>query len=164
MGYTLIRVAALLVTFGLLGASALAQADKPNPRDSAKIQDCIKTKTGRNWNWENCLGIVSNTCTKDEASMTPSQVMDCINREQLVWDDILNETFRRLREKLDDTRRTKLRDMQLTWIVSRDKSYGFLMDYFDGSMANPMIADCVNRETGRRALYLLGLLNGAEGK
>jgi uncharacterized protein YecT (DUF1311 family) len=158
----------MTATFALaaltLASPASAQADKPNARDSAAIQNCIKAKTGRNWNWESCLGVVSNTYTKGEASMIPSQVMYCINREQLVWDDILNDTFRRLREKLDDHQRTKLRDMQCAWIVSRDKSYGFLMDYFDGSMANPMIADCVNRETGRRALYLLGFLNGAEGK
>jgi len=160
----LIQIAAIIISLGLLGAAAFAQVDKPSARDSAKIQECIKTKTGRNWNWEQCLGVVSNSCTKDEASMTPSQVMNCINREQLVWNDILNETFRRLREKLDDTQQTKLRDMQRAWIVSRDKSCGFLMDYFNGSMANPMITDCVNRETGRRALYLLGFLNDAEGK
>jgi uncharacterized protein YecT (DUF1311 family) len=160
----LIQIAAIIISLGLLGAAAFAQVDKPSARDSAKIQECIKTKTGRNWNWEQCLGVVSSSCTKDEASMTPSQVMSCINREQLVWNDILNETFRRLREKLDDSQQTKLRDMQRAWIVSRDKSCGFLMDYFNGSMANPMIADCVNRETGRRALYLLGFLNDAEGK
>jgi uncharacterized protein YecT (DUF1311 family) len=164
VGYALIRFVAILIPIGLLGAPAFAQADKPNARDSAKIQDCVKTKTGHNWNWENCLGIVSSPCAKNEGSMTSSQVMDCINHEQLVWDDILNETFRRLRAKLDDTQQTKLRDMQRAWIVSRDKSCGFLMDYFDGSMATPMIADCVNRETGRRALYLLGFLNDVESK
>ncbi len=164
MGYALIRTAAILTLLGLLAAPAFAQTDKPSVRDSAKIQDCIKTRTGHHWNWENCLGVVSNFCAKDEGSMTSRQVMDCIKREQLVWDDILNETFRRLREKLNDAQQTKLREMQRAWIMSRDKSCDFLMDYFDGTMANPMIAECVTRETGRRALYLLGFLNDAEGK
>jgi hypothetical protein len=31
-------------------------------------------------------------------------------------------------------------------------------------MAHPMRADCVNRETAQRALFLLFFLNDAEGK
>jgi hypothetical protein len=31
-------------------------------------------------------------------------------------------------------------------------------------MANPMIAACQSRETGRRALFLLGFSDDAEGK
>ena len=157
-------LAFVLAPIALLAALPAFAEGKPDARDSAAIQNCIKTKTGRHWNWENCLGVVSDRCSKNEASMAASEVMACINREQLVWDDILNETYRRLREKLDDQQQVKLRDMQRAWIASRDKSCNFLLDYFEGSMANPMIADCVSRETGRRALYLLGFLNDAEGK
>ena len=39
-----------------------------------------------------------------------------MDRELAVWDDILNETFRRLRDKLDAEQKTKLRDMQRAWI------------------------------------------------
>jgi hypothetical protein len=31
-------------------------------------------------------------------------------------------------------------------------------------MASPMAASCVNKETARRALFLLGFLDDAEGK
>ena len=88
----------------------------------------------------------------------------CIERERAVWDDILNETFRRLRAKLDEDQQGKLRDMQRAWIASRDKTCDFYWDYFQGTMASPMSAKCVNRETGRRALFLLVFLNDAEGK
>ena len=44
------------------------------------------------------------------------------------------------------------------------KSGGFIYDYFEGSMANPMIAACQNRETGRRALFLRGFADDREGK
>jgi uncharacterized protein YecT (DUF1311 family) len=83
----------------------------------------------------------------------------CIDRERAVWDDILNETFRRLREKLDEGQRVKLRDMQRAWLVSRDKTCAFYWDFYQGTMASPMAASCVNRETARRALFLLGFLN-----
>ena len=96
--------------------------------------------------------------------MPPSEVTACYERERLVWDGILNDSFRRLRAKLDDDQQGKLRDMQRAWIAARDKSCAFLYDYFQGTMANPMIAACVARETGRRALYLLGFANDAEGK
>jgi len=159
-----IRIAALLVVLGLLGAPAFAQADKPNARDSAKIQDCVKTKTGRGWNWEKCIGLISEPCSKDEGSMRSSEVIACYDRERAVWDDILNESFRRLLAKLDTDQVGKLRGMQRAWIASRDKTCGFLYDYFQGTMANPMIAACTSRETGRRALYLLGFADDAEGK
>ena len=67
--------------------------------------------------------------------------------------------LRRLREKLDETQRVKLRDMQRAWIASRDRSCGFYWDFYQGTMASPMAAECVNRETARRALFLLGFLN-----
>jgi uncharacterized protein YecT (DUF1311 family) len=91
-------------------------------------------------------------------------MVTCIAREQAVWDDILNETFRRLRAKLDATQQTKLREMQRAWITSRDKTCAFYWDFFQGTMATPMSAECVNRETGRRALFLLGFLNDLDNK
>jgi uncharacterized protein YecT (DUF1311 family) len=161
----LIRIAAVFNLVALLAASpSLAQSDKPAARDSAAVQSCVKARTGRHWAWESCLGVVSDKCLKNEASMPSSEVMACIDRETKVWDDILNETYRRLREKLDDTQQTKLREMQRAWIASRDKSCGFIRDYFEGTMANPMVAACASRETGRRALFLLDFLNDAEGK
>lgn len=153
-----------LVAALLMVVPALAQGDKPDARDTAAIQGCIKAKTGRNWAWESCIGVVSETCVKDEGAMPPSEVMACYDREKLVWDSILNESFRRLRETLDDKQQRKMREMQRTWIASRDKSCGFIYDYFDGSMANPMMAACLSRETGRRALFLLGFANDSEGK
>jgi uncharacterized protein YecT (DUF1311 family) len=163
MGPTVMRSVIFVVIALFLGAPAFAQ-DKPNAKDTAAIQKCIKTKTGRNWAWENCVGVVSEPCAKNEAAMSSSEIMACYRREQAVWDNIVNETFRSLREKLDDTQQQKLREMQRAWIVSRDKSCAFFYDYFEGSMANTMIAACEARETGRRALFLLGFLDDAEGK
>jgi uncharacterized protein YecT (DUF1311 family) len=57
---------------------------------------------------------------------------------------------------LDDDQKGKLREMQRAWIASRDKSCTFLYDYFQVTMANPMIAACLARATGKQALYLRG--------
>jgi uncharacterized protein YecT (DUF1311 family) len=154
MGYAVIRI----IVVALLAVSAtpgLAQ-DKPSPKDSAAIEKCMKARTGRNWAWEKCIGLISEPCAKDELSMPPSQVSACYYREQTVWDDILNKSYQLLRERLDEEQVGKLRDMQRAWIASRDKTCGFLYDYFQGTMANPMIAACVSRATGLQALYLRG--------
>jgi len=148
----------------LAALPATAQDDKPDPRDAAAIQGCVNAKTGRNWAWETCIGTVSEPCIKDEMAMPPSEIMACYERERLVWDSILNHSFRRLRAKLDDKQVRKMREMQRAWIASREKSCGFIYDYFEGSMANTMIAACQSRETGRRALFLRGFADDAEGK
>ena len=157
------RLAIIGIVAAFFVAPALAQ-DKPRAKDIAAIQNCIKAKTGRNWAWENCIGIISNPCVKDEAAIPSHEVIACERREQAVWDSILNEAFRGLMTKLDETQQQKLREMQRAWIVSRDKSCAFLYDYFQGTMANPMIAACEARETGRRALYLQGFYNDAQGR
>lgn len=145
----------LLILATIAGAPAFAQ-DKPAAKDAATIERCVKAKTGRGWAWEQCIGAISEPCAKDEGSMTSSQVIACYDRERAVWDDILNRSFQALRKALDADQEQKLRDAQRAWIASRDKTCGFLYDYFQGTMANPMIAACLARTTGRQALYLRG--------
>jgi uncharacterized protein YecT (DUF1311 family) len=154
MGYAVTGlIVAALIALGII--PALAQ-DKPASKDSAAIEKCIKEKTGHNWAWEKCIGLISELCAKDETSMPPSQVIACYSREQAVWDNILNKSYQLLRERLEEDQVAKLRDMQRAWIASRDKTCGFLYDYFQGTMANPMIAACTSRATGLQALYLRG--------
>jgi uncharacterized protein YecT (DUF1311 family) len=76
---------------------------------------------------------------------------------------MLNEAFRKLRDGLDDGQRAKLIDMQRSWIEARDKTCAFYYDYFEGTMANPMIANCDNRETARRAIFLMGFADDMAG-
>ncbi len=157
-------VLALLLSFGFAPVSAWAQKPSQAARDSATIQDCIKSSGADTGKAETCIGRVSDSCLNLDATKSTADQNACIDRERLVWDDILNETFRRLREKLDDAQKAKLRDMQRAWIASKEKTCAFYWDYFQGTMASPMSAACVNREIGRRALFLLGFLQDAEGK
>jgi uncharacterized protein YecT (DUF1311 family) len=150
---------AVLIGILLIAAVPAPAQDKPTAKDSAAIKKCVKIKTGRKWAWEQCIGVVSEACAKDEGSMTSRQVIDCEAREQAVWNAILNDSFRRLLAKLDEDQQLKLRDMQRAWMAYRDKNCAFLYDYFQGTMANPMIAACTSRATGMQALYLLGFAN-----
>lgn len=164
MGYAVIKLMPRLVMVLAAGiglSPAAAQTSKPTAKDTLAIEDCIKSKPGKE---ESCIGIVSNPCLDRDATKSTADQNACIDRELAVWDDILNETFRRLRDKLDDTQKTKLRDMQRAWVVSKEKTCAFYWDYYQGTMASPMAAACVNRETARRALFLIGFMLDAEGK
>lgn len=164
MGYAVIKLASLLAVIlaaGIGPVPAAAQTPKPTVKDTRAIEDCIKSKPGKE---ESCIGIVSNPCLDRDATKSTADQNACIDREVAVWDDILNETFRRLRDKLDDTQKTKLRDMQRAWVASKEKTCAFYWDYYQGTMASPMAAACVNKETARRALFLIGFMLDAEGK
>jgi uncharacterized protein YecT (DUF1311 family) len=150
------RIAAVLVFLAALAATPALAQDKPAAKDSAAIEKCIKAKTARHWAWEQCIGLISQPCSKDESSMASHEVIECGDRERAVWDDILNKSYQTLLKALDEEQKGKLREMQRAWIASRDKNCGFLYDYFQGTMANPMIAHCLSRATGMQALYLRG--------
>lgn len=155
------RLALVLVLSALLAPPALAQ-DKPDARASKTIQDCIKTKAS---NPQGCIGLLSHPCLDDDKKVqSTADMVACSNREQAIWDDILNETYRRLRAKLDDNQQIKLRDMQRAWLANRKATCSFYWDFFQGTMASPMSAQCVNKETAQRALFLLGFLDDAEGR
>ena len=154
MGHALIRFAVVIVA-GFIGAPAFAQA-KPDRKDMTTIEKCLKVTTGRHRAWDQCIGTISEPCRKDEEKMTPSEVIACEDRERAVWDDILNKSFRILLKALDADQQVKLHEMQRAWIASRDKNCEFFYDFFQGLMANPMIAACLSRATGMQALYLRG--------
>jgi uncharacterized protein YecT (DUF1311 family) len=153
----------LLVVLAALAFSPALAKDKPDARAAAAIQDCVKSKSATGMG-ETCIGIVSGPCLDKAADLSTAGMVACVTRERAVWDDILNETYNRLRAKLDDKQQQKLRDMQRAWIAARDATCGFYWDFYQGTMASPMSAGCVNKETAERALFLLGFLNEAEGK
>jgi uncharacterized protein YecT (DUF1311 family) len=151
----------MLVVSGAGFVPAAAQAPTASARDFALIQSCLKSKPQAQFN---CIGIVADPCLEGDGVQSTVDQNACIDRELAVWDDILNETFRRLRDKLDEAQKVKLRDMQRAWIASKEKTCAFYWDYFQGTMASPMAASCVNKETARRALFLLGFLLDTEGR
>jgi uncharacterized protein YecT (DUF1311 family) len=161
---TIMGKAGLLACVALMLVVTTSRAEKPSARDSGVVQSCIKSAGDDRQQLERCIGGVADPCAeKPDAQSTADQVA-CADRERAVWDDILNETFRRLREHLDAKQKIKLRDMQRAWIESRNRTCDFYWDFFQGTMASPMSAFCYNRETARRALFLLAFLNTAESR
>ena len=153
-------VAAVMIVLPL--GFAEAETAAPNARDVAAVQDCLKSQRGRDLKGERCIGVVVDPCLKRARSTADQNA--CADRELAVWDDILNETYRRLGRRLDDEQKAKARDMQRAWIESRDKTCAFYWDFFQGTMASPMSAYCNVRETARRAMFLIFFMEEAEGR
>ena len=134
----------------LTSATAHAQKAKPS------VEACLAASKARP-NTDACIGVTSNPCIgPDEGAKRDSEVIACLADEQQHWDKVLNASFQALLKGLEPEQQTKLHEMQRIWLQSRAATCGFYYDYFDGTMANPMIANCQNRETARRAIFLKG--------
>lgn len=151
----------LLIAGALLIASAgaaQAQSLKLSAEDARAIESCIKEKEAKE-RADGCIGLIADPCLETPAGQSTAGQAGCYQREQLVWDDILNETYRRLQEQLEGRLKTRLRDLQRVWIEARKQQCEFYRDVIQGSLAIPATANCMNTETARRALYLLSLLD-----
>jgi uncharacterized protein YecT (DUF1311 family) len=153
----LARIAALaaIVVAGAVHTAA-AQGAPATRKDAGAIRACAE-KYAENINEaeRRCIfAIVVEPCTKTKVGQSSQGASACYHVEQDIWDELLNENFRVLRDGLDDAQKVKLRDMQRDWIAYRNTTCGFYYDKIQGTMANEMTAACLARETARRALLL----------
>jgi uncharacterized protein YecT (DUF1311 family) len=139
-------------------SGAVSAQEKLRAEDSRAIQSCIKEKDGKE-GADRCIGLIAERCLETPEGQSTHGQAGCYRREHLVWDDILNETYRRLQGKFEGKLKTQLRDVQRAWLESRKLQCGFIVDVIQGSIAIPINASCMNTETARRALYLLTILD-----
>ena len=132
----------------------LAQTRAASPKDVAAIRGCAERFAENVTEGERqCLfALVADPCSKSRQS--GAGPTECYRIEQGIWDELLNDNFRTLREQLDDDQKEKLRDMQRAWIAYRNSTCEFYYHKIQGSMATSLTAACLARETARRALLL----------
>ena len=136
-----------------------ARADAVAAKDITAIGDCLRNQDKRKGSQEAeeaaCLMTVAKPCMGgDESAANARRQIECLDRERSVWDKILNDSTQTMIDALEPDQQARLREMQRSWIHTRDLTCAFWYDYFQGTMANPMIAYCNNRETARRAIFL----------
>ncbi len=109
---------------------------------------------------KSCLfKLVAEPCIEKDGSNLG--MADCHRIEGVIWDRVLNENYKQLLGELEDkAQKQKLREMQRAWIASRDRTCEFYQHKNRGSMAIPMHAACMARETARRAMLLLKAFQG----
>jgi uncharacterized protein YecT (DUF1311 family) len=151
-----LRLSALALVAICCAVSPVQAQGAPDPKDAAAIAACVKEHADDVDEAERrCVfALVAEPCTNKPDGQTTFGAAECYRAEQRIWDAMLNENFRALRDQLDEAQRIKLRAMQLAWIAYRDSTCAFYQHKIQGTMAVGMAAACVARETARRALLL----------
>jgi uncharacterized protein YecT (DUF1311 family) len=135
---------------------AFAQTPKPTEKDVAAIRACaVKYQDDLDKIEQLCLfNLVATPCTNEPSHASNVATADCYRSETAIWDDLLNENYKKLLATLDDQQTAKLRAMQRAWIAYRDTTCNFYWDKIQGTMAQSMVSACEARETARRAVLL----------
>jgi uncharacterized protein YecT (DUF1311 family) len=156
MSTRLACAAAIAAAAFLLSAPSGFAQGPAGGRDVAAIRGCAEKYADNVDEGERrCIfALVSDPCAKRREMQPDASRAECFRAEQAIWDELLNDNFRKLRDGLDDGQKEKLRDMQRAWITYRDTTCQFYYDKIQGTMANTMIAACLARETARRAMLL----------
>jgi uncharacterized protein YecT (DUF1311 family) len=159
---------ACLVLASLSGAATAENADAKREaetvrKDAAAARSLAAKHKAKGGDPETCIGQVAKQCAKAVGNRHNSTVRDCARRESEAWQSAVAEVRDRLGTHLDADQNAKLAAMQEAWLASRDRTCEFYYDFFDGTMAHPMIASCLNRENARRAIFLYNFLQNAEG-
>ena len=151
-----LRLPALALVALCCAVSPVQAQGGTDPKDAAAIAACVKEHADDVDEAERrCVfALVAEPCTNKPDGQSTFGTAECYRAEQRIWDAMLNENFRALRDELDKAQRIKLRAMQLAWIAYRDTTCAFYNDKIQGTMAVGMAAACVARETARRALLL----------
>jgi uncharacterized protein YecT (DUF1311 family) len=150
-------ITALAIPFSwILPVPGFAQTPKPTEKDVAAIRACaMKYQDDLDKVEQQCLfNLVATPCTNEPSHASNAATADCYRTETAIWDDLLNENYKKLLGTLDDQQTEKLRAMQRAWIAYRDTTCNFYWDKIQGTMAGPMISACEARETARRAVLL----------
>jgi uncharacterized protein YecT (DUF1311 family) len=140
----------------IMPLSSSAQTPKPTEKEVAAVRACAtKYQDDLDKVEQQCLfNLVATPCTNEPSHASNAATADCYRTETAIWDDLLNENYKRLLGTLDDQQTEKLRAMQRAWIAYRDTTCNFYWDKIQGTMAGPMISACEARETARRAVLL----------
>lgn len=157
----LLASAIAVALLGIFAERGAAETTGATEEQVAAVRNCAEENQSDVTEAERaCLfTIVATPCQNTPQGQSNLGMADCFRLEQAIWDDLLNDNYKKLRADLDDKQSAVLRDMQRAWLVSRDSTCAFYDVKIHGSMAVPLAAACVARETARRAL-LLKFLDG----
>jgi uncharacterized protein YecT (DUF1311 family) len=138
--------------FGVL--SAQAQTRQPTDKEKRLLRDCMVRVADDEARPEDCtFKLVVDPCYEKNSSNLGTA--DCYRIERVIWDEILNEKYKKLMAAIEDPNvQVKLKEMQRAWIAFRDTTCDFYWHKVQGSMSVPMTAACQLRETARRAFLL----------
>ena len=147
MRHLLIVLFALTTAAGLTSAAAAGDA----------IDACVQAERAAGKDGLSCIGKLANPCLERPENASTIAMYECIRKETVLWDNMLNAEYKQLRGLLESERkRIALRDVQRLWIKYRDADCGLARVFYDGgTISTPIAANCVLYKTARRAIEIL---------
>ena len=177
---------AALALLALGHTSAQAADDAVRPEDRAAVAGCLKiaagvprddgtSPTGAKADptaWmayyartpkpgpSTCVGVVSTPCLQRApggVSGNTADMLDCLTREQRVWDERLNAAYKAMLHSCqgkDDKFCATRRKLERAWVAYRDALCDLPYEEHGGSAASLDFADCMLSETARQAIWL----------
>lgn len=152
---TLRLFAILAGLLALGGAAQAADAAKPAAGDRTLIVDCVRKAAREGTSADDCMYLVAAPCQGKPGGDSTVGMRSCMQRETVIWDEMLNRAYGELRESLSKQGAGKLKSMQLLWIKWRDAKCEMpYLIYEGGTIAGPVAAQCLLRATAIRAIEL----------
>ncbi len=143
-----------MVALGACLSGAVAQDYTPTREDRERVRDCLNSHGDADVLVQagDCVGEINALCKDQE---TTADALSCYKRHTAIWDRLLNDWYSEARKKLDPASSDALRHAQVAWITFRDEKCGFWTTrYSSGTYSGVIGADCIQQETGRRALEM----------
>ncbi len=147
----------------LLPLAAAGPARAADRAAAASIAACLDRARAAESDSHGCIGILSRPCLARAEDPSTAGMVACIAREHEVWDDLLNGAYQTLMRRLEPEQARKLKAAQRAWIEARELACGFYQVYFEGTMAVPMGADCINTQTADRFFFLEAFVQDLPG-
>ena len=104
-----------------------------------------------------CIGVVSTPCQQTTEGRSNVGSADCMRRELAVWDERLNNSYKRW---IDSCGEPKIcaarRKFARAWLAAREARCALPWIEMQGTMAIPLTSSCMLDVTARHAIWLAG--------
>ncbi len=142
-----------MLLVAVLGAGAFSFATNVTGQGNI-VEECLAIEAKAERDGTACVGRLADACLEKPEGLSTRGQVECIDRELVLWDKILNREYLMLRAALDDEQKVKLKEAQRTWIRLRDQDCYLPHVFYRGTMAQPIGAYCSMKRTAQRALFL----------
>ena len=170
----------LAASFPASSVSVRAGDDKPTATDRAAVADCLAlaaknqeslptaeegAQAGAAAKLErevtqapglaaSCIGVIAEPCQNQPDGQSNLGMAQCYDREAAVWDERLNQNYKKRLDGAEPAYRDALKKMQRAWLAYRDAKCGSISIGETGSISVPETAICMLEETARQAIFL----------
>ena len=151
-----VGAAVLLISLMSMTGMVHAQEDeRPTAAERAALLKCLKDKRQAQQPEDGCIFSNVDVCMEKPSGHTTLGQRLCNARESAIWDELLNDRYKRLRAAVSKPGAKKLRNIQRSWISWRKAKCEMPYILFEGgTLAGPLAAGCVLKATAVRAIEL----------